>query len=76
MLKAHTEGSVCRTFTLQVQDDTGRGVPVGFMICSSDTTEVIEHFLRVLQKGVSGRHATWSGQQACVGGGGQDRLAC
>lgn len=38
----------------QVQDDVGRGVPVGYMICSSDTVEVVEHFLRVLQQGVSG----------------------
>jgi hypothetical protein len=54
MAAAHAEGNMCRTFTLQVQDDTGRGVPVGFMICSSDTTEVIAQFLRVLQLGVSG----------------------
>lgn len=40
---------------LQVQDDTGRGVPVGFMVCGSDTAEVIERFLRELQRGVSGQ---------------------
>ena len=38
---------------VQVQDDMGRGVPVGEMICSSETTEVVEKFLRVLQQGVS-----------------------
>lgn len=39
--------------TLQVLDESGRGVPVGWMICSSDTAEVIELFLRTLQRGVS-----------------------
>lgn len=38
---------------LQVLDEHGRGVPVGFMICSSDTVEVVEKFLRALQEGVS-----------------------
>lgn len=58
---------------LQVQDDTGRGVPVGFMICGSDTAEVIERFLRELQRGVSGQAAIaikyrgrHSGRQACT----------
>lgn len=41
---------------LQVQDDVGRGVPVGFMICSSDTVEVVEKFFRTLQEGVSGSY--------------------
>ena len=38
---------------LQVQDDRGMGVPVGFMVCSSDTVEVVGAFLRALQQGVS-----------------------
>ncbi len=38
---------------LQVQDDIGRGVPVGFMVCSSDTVEVVHRFLEALQQGVS-----------------------
>jgi hypothetical protein len=38
---------------LQVLDEHGRGVPVGFMISSSDTVEVVEKFLRALQQGVS-----------------------
>lgn len=37
----------------QVQDDVGRGVPVGFMICSSDTVEVVHQFLEMLRQGVS-----------------------
>jgi len=37
---------------LQVQDESGRGTPAGFMICSSDTVEVVEMFLRVLLRGV------------------------
>ena len=56
-----------------MQDDTGRGVPVGFMICGSDTAEVIERFLRELQRGVSGQAAIaikyrgrHSGRQACT----------
>jgi hypothetical protein len=40
---------------LQVLDEHGRGVPVGFMISSSDTVEVVEKFLRALQQGVSVR---------------------
>ena len=48
----------CRIVTayvrlLQVQDDRGMGVPVGFMVCSSDTVEVVGAFLRALQQGVS-----------------------
>lgn len=38
---------------LQVQDEQGRAVPVGFMISSTDTTEVLEEFLRQLLRGVS-----------------------
>lgn len=39
---------------LQVQDDIGRGVPVGWMVTSSDQAEVLEAFFRALQEGVSG----------------------
>ncbi|KAL4440450.1 hypothetical protein ABPG75_003451 [Micractinium tetrahymenae] len=38
-------------YACTVQDDVGRGVPAGFMICSSDTVEVVEHFFRTLQEG-------------------------
>ena len=38
---------------MQVQDEQGRAVPVGFMISSSDTAEVLEGFLRQLLRGVS-----------------------
>ena len=38
----------------QVQDELGRGVPVGYMICSSEPEEVVETFLRRLLEGVSG----------------------
>ncbi|KAL4437259.1 hypothetical protein ABPG75_004398 [Micractinium tetrahymenae] len=38
-------------YACTVQDDVGRGVPAGFMICSSDTVEVVENFFRTLQEG-------------------------
>jgi hypothetical protein len=38
---------------VQVQDECGRGTPVGFMITTSDTVEVVETFMRTLQRGVS-----------------------
>lgn len=44
-----------RPTCLQVVDESGRGVPVGFMICSADPAEVVEKFLRELQRGVSSR---------------------
>ncbi len=40
---------------MQVIDEHARGVPVGFMISSSETVEVLEKFLRALQQGVSAR---------------------
>ncbi|EFN51443.1 hypothetical protein CHLNCDRAFT_140162 [Chlorella variabilis] len=38
-------------YALVVQDESGRGVPVSFMVCSSDTAEVVEHFLRTSMEG-------------------------
>lgn len=43
----------CLPVLPQVTDEHGRGVPVGFMISSCDTTEVLEKFFRALQEGVS-----------------------
>jgi hypothetical protein len=47
-----TASAIVHCAPLQVQDESGRGVPAGFMITSEDTTEVVEQFLRVLQQGV------------------------
>lgn len=48
-----TQSSLPLACLVQVQDESGCYVPVGFMVASAETEEMYECFLRTLLKGVS-----------------------
>ena len=51
--------------TLLVQDDFGRGVPVAFMLSSSEETEAIHLFLEKSAEAVSDEHSELPAQGTC-----------
>lgn len=48
-----TNGLKFPLFTLVAVDDHGNGIPIGHMVCSSETVECITHFLEAVKKRVS-----------------------